>query len=181
MKTEDPPFVSTFLGGRVYLEDPRVNRYSILDIAHALSLLCRYAGQCPRFYSVAQHSVLVSERASPADALWGLLHDASEAYLVDVPRPVKYLPALAGYRELEARIQSAIVTQFGLPEKEPSSVRAADKLLARQEMLSFGMRALDTEELQVRVVPLENPADAYHLFMDRFYTLYYGRPIREAP
>ena len=66
------------------------------------------------FYSVAQHSVIVSERVPPEHALWGLLHDASEAYLCDVARPVKRLPELAGYRDAEAAIMRAVSDRFGL-------------------------------------------------------------------
>jgi uncharacterized protein len=170
----EPPYVTTFTGDRVYLDDPSINLYNIFDIAHGLSLLCRYAGQCPTFYSVAQHSVLVSENVPPEDALWGLLHDASEAYLVDVPRPVKYLPEMRGYRELEARIQSAIVRQFGLSPDEPVSVRKADALLAQEEMREFRMRPRHWSNPEVAVVAIESPIDAYRLFIGRYCKLYYG-------
>ena len=90
----------------------------LLDIAHALSRLCRYAGHVPGFYSVAQHSVYVSkmlERRNPDDVelqLLGLLHDASEAYLGDVIRPLKL--ALPDYQAIEANVEFAIGERFDL-------------------------------------------------------------------
>jgi uncharacterized protein len=98
------------------------------DIAHALSQICRFAGHTKKFYSVAQHSVYVSMYSKTPDALWGLLHDASEAYLVDVPTPVKSSYEMAGYRILEARAMRAIMWHYGLPEVEPASVKYADRL-----------------------------------------------------
>jgi hypothetical protein len=111
--------------------DPRPEDVSIEDIAHHLSLLCRFGGACRRFYCVAQHSVLVSRACDPADALWGLLHDASEAYLVDVPRPIKIHLAL--YRDIEALVQRVICERFGLPIEEPQSVTLADNVLLATE------------------------------------------------
>lgn len=101
------------------------------DIAHALSLQCRFAGHCREFYSVAQHSVLVS-RAAGEYALWGLLHDAAEAYLVDIPRPVKH--CLTGYKELEARIMEAIAVALGLRGDCPGVVRFLDKRMLAAEL-----------------------------------------------
>ena len=74
---------------------PNPDDIRIEDIAHALSNQCRFAGHAREFYSVAEHSVHVSQLCLPEHALWGLLHDASEAYLVDLPRPLKLLPEFA--------------------------------------------------------------------------------------
>lgn len=70
-------WIATFTGGVFFPLAPRVEDVRISDIAHALSMLCRFAGHTRGFYSVAQHSVLVSRLCSQQDALWGLLHDAS--------------------------------------------------------------------------------------------------------
>ena len=111
-----------------------VEDVAIRNIAHALSNICRFGGHVRTFYSVAQHSVLVSFVCDPADALHGLLHDASEGLgLVDLPRPVKHAAALAGYREAERRLELVIARAFGLPEEMPISVKRADDVLLATE------------------------------------------------
>jgi hypothetical protein len=94
------------------------------DISHALSMLNRFTGHTTQPYSVAQHSVVVSKLVPQEDALWGLLHDASEAYLGDVARPLKAM--LPEYVALEKRIQQVIARAFGLRWPAPPSVKAAD-------------------------------------------------------
>lgn len=112
--------------------DPSPDDVSIEDIAHALSHLCRYGGHCREFYSVAQHSVLVSRALPRPLRLWGLLHDASEAYVVDVPRPLKrYLPQ---YNEAEAAVTRAIVQAFNLtPAECPPEVKQIDTAILSDE------------------------------------------------
>jgi 5'-deoxynucleotidase YfbR-like HD superfamily hydrolase len=75
---------------------------------------------------VAEHSVHVSELCLPEHALWGLLHDASEAYLIDLPRPLKQLSEFAAYREAERRLQRAVAARFGLPPDQPARVILID-------------------------------------------------------
>lgn len=104
--------------------DPRRGEIQFDDIACALSMLCRYGGHCTRYYSVAEHSVLVSRLVPAEHALWGLLHDATEAYLVDLPRPVKY--CLPEYRRAEDRLAGCIAERFGLPWPAPQEVKLAD-------------------------------------------------------
>lgn len=105
------------------------------DIAHALSNLCRFGGHCRRFYSVAEHSVHVSHLVPREFALEALMHDASEAYCVDLPRPIKEL--LPGYRDIEARIAEAIRRAYWLPATESPCVKEADNamLLAERDAL----------------------------------------------
>lgn len=119
----------TSSGRRFYPEDPRHEDIIIEDIAHALSLQCRYGGHCLKHYSVAQHSVLVSRLCPPEDALWGLLHDAAEAYIIDIPRPLKKAPWMHGYRELEKRWMAVICEVFDLPLERPESVSKADEAI----------------------------------------------------
>ena len=113
--------------------DARPEEVRIEHIAHALSNLCRFTGHVRKFYSVAQHSVLVSYACAPADALAGLLHDASEAYLTDIARPVKHSPAMESYRTAERRLERVIARAFGLAEEMPESVRLADEALLATE------------------------------------------------
>lgn len=126
-------WIQTYTGRKFWPLDPRPDEIDIQDIAHALSQMCRYAGHCTSFYSVAQHSVLMAESpAVPAPAkLWALLHDASEAYLVDVPRPIK--PHLGGYTEIEAKVMLAVCKRFGLPAAMPPSVKSADNRILFDE------------------------------------------------
>lgn len=129
-----PDCILTFSGIRFRPLDPRPDDIWIQDIAHALAHQSRFGGHCRRFYSIAQHSVHVSQRCQPADALWGLLHDASEAYLQDVCRPLKELPAFEAYRAAESRLQRCIVERFGLAPEQPASVTAADDWMLAIEM-----------------------------------------------
>lgn len=124
-------WMQTYTGRMFWPMDPRPEEVNIADIAHALSMQCRYAGHCLRFYSVAEHCVLLSQAVAPEHALWALLHDASEAYLVDVPRPVK--PFLAGYREAEARVMAVIAGNFGLSAEMPDEVKDADNRILEDE------------------------------------------------
>lgn len=125
-------------GRLVRVTDLRSEDICIEDIAHSLAHQCRFAGHVREHYSVAQHSVLVSEFCAPADALWGLLHDASEAYVVDLPTPVKRLAGIRElYGDLETQVQHAVCAAFGLAADEPESVLAADYNLVHAEMLDL--------------------------------------------
>jgi len=117
-------WIQTYTGRVFWPLDPRPSEVHIADIAHALANQCRYAGHTLAFYSVAQHSVLVANHLPPELAKWGLLHDASEAYLVDLPRPVKRI--VQGYVEAEEQVMAAIAMQLGLSWPMPELVHVAD-------------------------------------------------------
>lgn len=120
----------TATGRQFFPLDPRPEDVCIEDIAHALSNLCRFGGHCRLFYSVAEHSVHVARSFSDRRlALGALLHDAAEAYLVDVPRPVKKV--LAKYGEIELNVEVAIAEKFDLlwPIKQPAIAEADDRIL----------------------------------------------------
>lgn len=132
-------YMQVYSGRKFWPLDPRSEEVFIEDIAHSLSMQCRYAGHCRRFYSVAEHSVLMARWLLPTHgpeiALWGLLHDASEAYLVDVPRPVK--PYLTGYKEAEAKVMAAVCERFGLPPEMPAVVHDADNRIIGDELVNL--------------------------------------------
>jgi hypothetical protein len=133
----DDPWIQTYSGVEFHPLSPRIVDIHIEDIAHGLSHICRFAGHVRKFYSVAEHSVRVSyevERlGGPALALEGLLHDATEAYIVDIPSPIKKSRHLAGYRDVEVALDMAIRNRFRLPACESAAVRAADLTLLATE------------------------------------------------
>ena len=115
-------------GGSIPFE-PNPADLDIGDIANALAHQCRFGGHSRAYYSVAQHSCLIADLVlarggSEEDALWALLHDASEAYLVDLPHPIKHRSELGRlYAEAEAPLQDAILERFGLPREAPALVK----------------------------------------------------------
>lgn len=135
-------WMQTYTGHVFYPMHPRAAEVNIIDIAHALSLLCRYNGHVDRFYSVAEHCVLLSYAVPEADALWALLHDATEAYVGDMIRPLKaHMP---DYVAAEDRVMGAIVERFELTAVTmPASVKDADDriLLTERAALMGGKRA----------------------------------------
>lgn len=166
-------WMQTFSGKQFWPVDPRPEEIHIEDIAHALSMQCRFAGHCLRFYSVAEHSYLLSHAVCPDNALWALLHDASEAYLVDVPRPLK--PHLPGYREAEDAVMAAVCARFGLSPGMPREVKIADGRIladeARQNMADPPVAWSDTGAPLRIELPLWEPHIAKRMFLARFKQL----------
>lgn len=124
-------WILTHSGRHVELPDPLPEEITITDIARGISRECRFSGQCLDFYSVAQHSVLASRIVSNEYALEALLHDASEAFIKDIPSPLKKL--LPEYSRIEGILERVIRRKFGLPEKTSAPVRLADQILLATE------------------------------------------------
>jgi len=129
-------WMQTYTGRAFWPLDPREEEIDPLDIAHALSMLCRYGGHVRRFYSVAEHCVLMSYAVPPEHALWALLHDATEAYMVDLPRPIKR--HMREYRVAENRLMESVCARFGLERygfagEMPASVKDADNRILLDE------------------------------------------------
>lgn len=160
---------------------------SIETIAHSLSMQCRFNGHCNAFYSVAQHSVLVSQVCMIEDARWGLLHDASEAYLGDVIRPLKHHPMFAFYRDVERQLQEVIYRRFSLFGKEPPSVEWADEHMLRDEAVQL-MAPLEPLIWPpnyygweyVKVIHPLDPIEAERLFLRRFDQLFTDAKFAQA-
>jgi len=172
-------WLQTFSGIRFWPLDPRPEEICIEDIAHALAMQCRFAGHSKQFYSIAEHSVHVSYLCDPGDELWGLLHDASEAYLCDLPRPIKHLPVMGEYQAAEKRLQQAIAERYGLSSEMPGSVKLADNIMLSVEAREL-MAPLDpdwdrwlipTSDLGIVLGGTRSPAEAEAYFLARFREL----------
>lgn len=107
-------WIRVHTGGRYYPLDPRLDEIHIEDIIWSLPMLCRYNGHIDRFYSVAEHSWLLSYAVPPEYAFEALLHDASEAYMSDIPRPLKYADELIAFRKIEDNNTRYINNKFGI-------------------------------------------------------------------
>lgn len=175
VKTIKGPTIMLHSGEYFDILDPRSSRLDIQDIAHGLSNVCRFAGQCADFYSVAQHSVLVSYNVPPEHAFAGLMHDAAEAMIGDVSKPLKVL--LPEYQRIEHDIEQAIFERYGLPAKLPSCVKQADLALLRTEQRDLMHADRDVwtyaegaQALPVKIVEVP-PRAAKNMFLGRFYQL----------
>ncbi|GKX61285.1 HD family hydrolase [Leminorella grimontii] len=169
----------TTLSGRHFdYSSPTIDAICITDIAQGLSLECRFAGQLHVFYSVAQHSVLVSHLVPPAYALEALLHDATEAYCKDLPSPLKHL--LPDYQRVENHIDSVIRHGFGLPAFMSSEVKRADLIALATERRDLELDDGKDWPILTGIVPAAmriipwTSYEAHHAFMDRFYELKAG-------
>ncbi len=165
----------TFTGKKFYPLDPKAEDISIVDIAHGLSNVCRYGGQCKEFYSVAQHSVLCAWEASHENKKWALLHDASEAYIGDIVHPLKVTEQYEAYRAAEEILMAAVCERFGLPVEMPEEVHEVDLLIRHTEMRDFGSVSeefwKDEIKADYRIVPLD-PQSSKILFLKEFSTLF---------
>jgi hypothetical protein len=166
-------WIQTYTGRQFWPLDPRPCDVAIEDIAHALAMQCRFGGHCLRFYSTAEHSVYVSHHCGD-DALAGLLHDGSEAYLLDMLAPIKQF--MPDYKAAEKRCQAAVYQAFGLPEITPASVKRADMRMLKTERMQIMAQTgdpwvIDSETpLDVRIVGW-SPSVAEVAFIDRFRQL----------
>lgn len=127
--------LETQSGTLIDIADPQPDQIYIRDIAHALSMQCRFGGHTKHHYSVAQHSVNVSYLVPKEHALQALLHDATEAYLVDIPTPIKRL--LRDYKPLEERLWSCIAAKYGVPKELHASVKEADSRICISEKIEL--------------------------------------------
>ena len=118
-------FLETASGRQYHFLNPQQDEICIEDIAFALSNKCRFSGHT-QFYSVAEHSIAVSMRLPKHLRLAGLLHDAAEAYLGDIPSPLK--ACLPDFQEIEARNEIAIEKKFGLvlSKEDQKIIKQAD-------------------------------------------------------
>lgn len=168
--------VNTISRHRIDLRDPKPDGISIEDIANSLSKICRFAGQSRYFYSVAEHSLLVSCAVKREHAKWALLHDAAEAYMGDVIRPVRELIASKELVELERRLLQAIAIRFDLPARIPGEVKRWDDEFLKYELIYLGLdpcRKVPPPDFPVKI-SCYSPDEAKRLFLRRFSDLWPG-------
>lgn len=173
-------WIQTYTGKQFFPLDPRPEDFAIEDIAHALSNTCRFAGHSLVFYSVAEHSVLVASLLTTEDALAGLMHDAAEAYIGDMPRPIKRGPGLEQYCKAEKEIERALAIRFNLSypaDGWSQEVKWADdlalaiekKLIMADEPAPWGTLPDPTDYLHI---PLGiSPERAKLRFLETYYLL----------
>lgn len=169
-------FIATYTGRRFYPLDPNPDDVHIEDIAHALAMICRFNGHTREFYSVAEHSVHVSHIVPAPYALAGLLHDASEAYIADVSRPVKHTEEMAAYRAIEWGLQR--VLNIALMGEHDASY-AESVAIADNAMLALEARSLLPYDPWMDDLPasadvtlgLWGPSEAERRFLERYYEL----------
>jgi uncharacterized protein len=177
------PFIETFTGERFQPLVPDPTTIWVEDIAHSLSNQCRFTGHVREFYSVAEHCIRVSwllqEWDQPEEIqLWGLMHDASEAYLGDWSTPLKMSAAGEDYRVAEGRLQACICRRFGVHPVQPEIVRQADIVMlvteARDLMPNkpehWAVPLLVAHPHEDRIAPWQ-PKEAKARFLERFHDL----------
>ena len=176
-------WIATASGEKFYLLNPTPETIHIGDIAHALAMACRWTGHTKYHYSVAQHSYYCSLLVKPKFAASALLHDASEAYLGDMNRPLKYFTrAGVEYRKIEERVEEVIYRKFGLPYPMPAEVKEADdqmlyaekfQLLTITEATRWEALAWSAGETQAPItIERWTPRRAKKMFLKRFAELY---------
>lgn len=166
-------WIQTYTGKQFFPLNPSPQQIDIEDIAHSLSLLCRFNGHCRQFYSVAEHSVRVSQLVSDELALWGLLHDSSEAYLSDMPKPVKI--QIAQFSLYEEQLLKVIADRFNLSYPVPDEIKEADAIMLateRRDLMdeapaSWGL----THSPHPDPVRALSPPEAKQHFLERFREL----------
>jgi uncharacterized protein len=183
------PFLQTVSGRRVNPFAPDPSQFDVADIALALANLCRFGGHCRPFYSVAQHSVIVSElvqeRGGDAEAAFAaLMHDAAEAYLGDMPHPIKHRSPLGEmFKEAEDRLEAALREHFAIRAGVPE-IKRVDRALLATERRALTAVSWDWPELE-GVEPLELDLVAWSAeaseaaFLQRFAELDDARRARD--
>lgn len=169
-------FIETFTNKQYHFLNPSESEVCIEDIAQALSMSCRYSGHVKRFYSVAEHSCILSDKVleitgDESQAYDALLHDASEAYLTDIPRPIK--PHLDNYFDIELLAEKCIQSALKCKPMNDLIARLDTNIVrdeAEQLFVNVPSWASDYELTGVKVKGL-NPEQARAEFMRRFNEL----------
>lgn len=169
-------WMQTATGGQFWPLDPKEDEIVIEDIAAALSKMCRFGGHCLRFYSVAEHCVHIANAAPPHLKLAALLHDASEAYLSDIVRPVKQF--LGNYLEIESKIEQTIASKYGLQWPWNKEIKRLDNaILADERIQNMAKPPAPWNEIEPPLgitLGFWDPATANTNFIIAFCNYYYA-------
>lgn len=168
------PWIQTYTGKAFYLLNPRVEDICIEDIAHSLAYQCRFNGHTKDFYSIAQHSCLVSFCSGALFEREGLMHDAAETYVGDVTSPLKRL--IPDFKRIEDRILEAIARKFGFSFPIPRKVKEVDlHLLSTEAQSLLTLPPMDWnvgfDPYRMEVVPV-GPREAEKMFLNRFRAVF---------
>ena len=138
------PWMQTFTGAPVFLFDMGPNDVNIEAIAHSLSMVCRFNGHCSRFYSVAEHSLRVSQVVPEEMKLPALLHDSAEAYLGDMITPLKGGIMLCGmtFKHWENEIESTIARHCGIAWPFNTTIKTWDRVAETKEFVVLPLNPL---------------------------------------
>jgi uncharacterized protein len=185
------PYLQTVSGRWVNPFDPDPDKLDAGDIARALANQCRFGGHCRVFYSVAQHSVIVSELVESRggdteDAFAALMHDATEAYLGDMPHPLKHRSQLGrSFREAEGDLEQVIRERFQI-RADVLEIKRIDRALLAAERRAFSAETWHWPELE-GVEPLDieltalSPDEAERAFAERYAELESRRSAHGPP
>ena len=170
-------WIATYTGKKFYPFTPRLEDIDIIDIAHHLAGVNRFVGATKSPYSVAQHSYYVS-LFSGQHPLQGLVHDGSEAYMADIPTPLKRHDFFKGYRDCERTLQNMIYEKFGAhPGPMCGDVEKADHYMCVVEGLSFMPQVEGSywteyrDQVTVRVSDVWSAQEAEKMFLERYHFL----------
>jgi 5'-deoxynucleotidase YfbR-like HD superfamily hydrolase len=177
---ETPSWIRTYSGKKFYVFEPKQKDIIIEDMAHALSLLCRFTGHTEDLYSVGQHSLLVMELCPEELKLEGLTHDFPEAYITDIATPVK--KQMPNYKEYENNLHIAIAKKFHLQYPMPKIIKDIDTevfqmewayLMERNKKVKSGKFRMERDEF--RILP---PKEVEKRIIENFHKLHSERMLK---
>jgi 5'-deoxynucleotidase YfbR-like HD superfamily hydrolase len=173
MEKEDA-WIRTYTGGKLYFFHPEKSNINIEDIAHSLSLICRFNGATEKFYSVAQHSVFVADKVkenggTKEEIYSALMHDSSEAFISDVPSPFKkFFP---GFKQAETRMEKFLANKFQFKFPYAQIVKDYDLIALSTEMRDL-MKVSDSKLLKVKPtkenIKPKSAKESEKLFLNRY-------------
>ena len=175
---KNPNCIRTFTGKNFNIFVPKISQIDIRDIAHPLSLICRFTGHTENLYSVAQHSLIMEELAEPEYKLETLLHDGTEGYLNDVSTILKR--KLPDYKIIENNLHHAIAVRYNLSDPFPKEVKELDNEVFEMEWkyLMLKKEKQGKSRLLKSKFKYMSPKKAEKLFLKRFEELYAERLLK---